>query len=171
MGKLEIRDLCIAPDEKIYLRYEGKDPWDVVGKITSSIRPFFHVSASGTNNTRINWDISGDPITFFAQWWVKKVFSRFSVMRLFLKVQGEQKKTTGMGKFSMQLRPRLETNVQGFSLLLKPLWYMYSFLFYNRVRRKYVEKCREYTESFRNEIKEHFSLEPGLSPAPRTAVR
>ncbi len=170
MGKLEIRDHCLVPEEKIYLRYEGKDPWGAALRITESIRPFFHVSASGTNNTRINWDISGDPITFFAQWWVKKVFSRFSLMRINMKIQGETKKATNVGKFSLQFRARLMTTFEGFGLLVKPIWYMYSYLFYNRMRRKYIAKCREYVENFRNEIKEHFKLEPGVPPAPRTAI-
>ena len=52
----------------------------------------------------------------------------------------------------------------GWKYVLKPVWVMYSYLFYNRMRRKYIEMCRNYVYNFRNQIKEHFNVEATTVP-------
>ena len=64
MGKIEVTDDCLVPEKYIYLTYKGPNPVAVMEKISETVRPFFHVSASGTSQTRLNWDNSGDPIHF-----------------------------------------------------------------------------------------------------------
>jgi len=158
MGKIEIVDNCLAPEKDIFLKYSGPNPWGVVKKIESTIKPFFHVSSVGLSNTRLNWDRSGDPIEFFATWWVKKPFSAHSGARWDIKVQGNQSKTTGTGRFSIRITANLTTKFEGWSPFVKPLWHIYSYLFYDKVRRRFIERCREYSEGFKNELKEHFNL-------------
>lgn len=159
MAKIVIRDDCLVPDRYVRLKYQGPDPWGVAEKITDSIRPFFHVSTSGFNNYRINWDISGDPVTFYSRWWVKKDFSRFSTMRMLIKLQGSRSKAKNEGKFSLSFHARVITEFSGWGIFMKPVWLIYSYLFYNRARRRFIEQCRNYILNFRNEIKEHFNLE------------
>lgn len=159
MAKLEIKDDCLTPDRHIFLRYNGPDPWGVVGKISGMIKPFFHVSTSSTNNDRLNWDVSGDPIQFYSTWWVKKSMSAYSKAKFYIKAQGEKSKTDNTGWFVMQMYADLETTFTGPGVVLKPMWLMYSYLFYNKVRRNYLDSCRNYAYNFRNEIKKHFNLE------------
>ena len=169
MGKIEIVDDCFVPDKFIYLTYKGPDPFGVVTRITQRIRPFFHVSASGTNNTRINWDDSGDPIHFFSTWWVRRNLSRFSSMFVWINVIGTQSKTGDKGEFTLRLNADLKTSFEGIGVVLKPIWLIYSYLFYDRARRGFIENCRNYTVNFRNELKEHFNLEATQVPAARGA--
>ncbi len=169
MAKIVIRDDCLVPDRYIRLKYSGPDPWGVAEKITGSIRGFFHVSASGTNNYRLNWDISGDPITFYSRWWVRKNFSRFSTMRIQMKLQGKKYAKDNTGEFSFSMHARVITTFSGWSAILKPFVALYSYLFYNRARRTYVEMCRNYVLNFRNEIKKHFNLEATEVPTARAS--
>ena len=69
MGKLTITDECMAPDKYLKMKYSGPDPWAMAKKIGSTIRPFFHVSSSGTNNIDLRWDVVGENISFYSQWW------------------------------------------------------------------------------------------------------
>ncbi len=165
MAKIVVMDECLVPEKYTYVRYTGPRPWDVAEKITDLIRPFFHVSASGTNNWRLNWDMTGDVRTFYTLWWVKKKFSKFTDMKVALKLQGEQQKDTKMGKFSLQLSATLETKFKGWGPLLRPVWYFYSYLFYNRVRRQYLKRCQSMVYNFKNEIKKHFGLEETEVPS------
>ncbi|RLJ10191.1 MAG: hypothetical protein DRP15_00845 [Candidatus Aenigmatarchaeota archaeon] len=165
MAKISIVEDCLAPDKFIYLSYKGPDPWGVAKRISERIRPFFHVSASGTNNSRINWDVTGENISFFSTWWVKKDVSRFSTMRFYLKVIGSFSKATNEGEFTLQLDGNLETKFSGWGPVLKPMWLIYSYLFYNRVRRQALEKCRNILLAFRNELKEYFNLQ--ITEVPR----
>jgi len=159
MGKIVIRDDCMAPDRYVRLKYQGPDPWGVAKKVTESIRPFFHVSASGTNNYRLNWDISGDPITFYSRWWVRKKPSRFTSIRIMMKLQGEKYRKTNKGSFSFTMHGRVITEFSGWGAIVSPIWHMYSYLFYNRARRGYIAHCRNYMLNFRKELQKHFNLE------------
>jgi hypothetical protein len=159
MGSIMIVDNCLAPEKDIFLKYSGPEPWSIVKKISKTIKPFFHVSSSGTGWTRLNWDRTGDNIEFFALWWVKKGPSRFSEMRFDLKVQGAENKNTKMGDFNIRLTAHLNTNFTGWGIFLKPIWYLYSYIFYDKARRRYIENCREYLLGFYNELKEQFNIQ------------
>jgi len=164
VAKIVIRDDCLVPDRYVRMKYQGPNPWGVGSKIANTIRPFFHVSASGTNNFRLNWDISGDPITFYSRWWVKKTLSRFSYIRIVMKLQGEKHKKDNTGSFSFSMHGRVVTEFSGWGALVKPIWHMYSYLFYNRARRRFADHCRNYILNFRNEIKKHFNIEATDEP-------
>lgn len=164
MGKLEIYDDCMAPERYIWLTYSGPDPWGVVKKITDSIRGFFHVSASGTNHERLNWDITADPVTFYSKWWVRKKMSGRTYALIKLWIQGSKSKVDNTGQFTMRVSADLHTVFSGPSLILKPFWLTYSYLFHDRVRQKFIERCRNLTLNFRNEIKEHYNL--GITSVP-----
>ncbi|MBI4020740.1 MAG: hypothetical protein HY369_00690 [Candidatus Aenigmarchaeota archaeon] len=159
MGTLSIEDDCLTPERYAYLTYSGPDPWGVFKKITDSLKPFFHISTSSTNNDRLNWDISGDPITFYSLWWVKKKMSGISLAKITIKVQGEVSKTTNMGKFTLQLYGDLYTEFSAPSILLKSAWLLYSYLFYNKARQAYITECQGLIYNFRNEIKKHYNLD------------
>lgn len=169
MAKLEIVDQCLTPEILVTLTYSGADPWGVAKKIGGIIRPFFHVSASGTSQTQINWDSAGDPIRFYSTWWVKKKFSRFSFMWIDIKIQGSKSKATNRGEFVMELKGILNTNFEGHAFL-KALWMFYSYIFYNRQRAGYIEACRNFIISFRNEVKEHFNLKTTFAPSLRGSI-
>lgn len=165
MGKITIEDDCLVPERFLTMTYSGKDPWGVGRKIAEMVKPFFHVSSSGTNNLRLNWDDAGDPVTFYSLWWVKVKYSRFTTSWFRIKVQGEKHKADNTGTFTLELQANLETKFSGWSPFLRTAWLMYSYLYYNRIRRKMIERCRNSTLNFRNEIKKHFELEASSTPA------
>ncbi|MBL7160562.1 MAG: hypothetical protein ISS93_01785 [Candidatus Aenigmarchaeota archaeon] len=158
MGKLVIQDECLAPEKYVYLTYSGPDPWGVVKKIADSLKGFFHVSSSGVCHARLNWDIASDPIAFWSLWWVKRKMSGNSTAVVYIWVQGTKSKTDNTGQFTLRLHSELRTRASGPSIILKPFWLTYSYLFYDRVRRRYIETCRNLVLNFRNEIKEHYNL-------------
>ena len=168
--KVLIIDDCLTPDRYVWLHYTGHNPWGVAKHITNRIRPFFHVSASGTNNGRINWDVVGENINFYSIWWVKKGLTGHTTMWIDIKVIGKKSKATNQGNFTLQMNARLETKFGGWSFWLKPLWLMYSYLFYHRVRRKMLERCRNNVYNFREEIKKHYNLQTAESVPTATGT-
>jgi len=157
MGKLVIVDDCLAPARFIYLDYSGPDPYGVAKKVAGMLKPFFAVSSAGVSETDFKWDNTGDPITFFFSWWVQKPLGR-SIMWLRVKVQGAKGKTKNVGNFTMELKGEIKTSFGYKTSLLKPLWWIYAYLFYDRRRRNYVAMCRDYLERFRKEIADHYNL-------------
>lgn len=158
MAKIEVIDECMGPDKYARLDYSGPDPWGVVKKIDGLAKPFFHVSSIGFNNYKVKWDVVGDNIEFYSQWWVKRDFSRFSDMYIDIKVQGFKNKKTNAGKFSLLMWAQVQTGVSGMGLFLKPFWVVYSYLFYNKLRRKFIQVCNSRVLQFKNELKEHFNI-------------
>ncbi|MFH1978576.1 MAG: hypothetical protein ABIJ92_04595 [Candidatus Aenigmatarchaeota archaeon] len=164
MGKLQIQDDCLAPDRFSYVKYQGPNSFDVVKRISGSLKPFFHVSSSGTAQTQLNWDVSSDPTSFFSKWWVRVKLSRHSDAYIKIKVQGHTSKKDKSGDFSLQLQGAIRTSFGGKSIILKPIWYMYSYLFYDRVRQGYIAKCRNLILNYRNGIKDYFAIEKTDTP-------
>ena len=167
MAKIGIRDDCLAPDKYVRLKYSGPDPWGVAEFLNANLKPYFHVSTSKVNNYRINWDVTGDPISFYARWWVTKEVGRFSYMRFVFKLVGERGKTRNEGKFSLSYWAKVYTDFGGWGPLLRPVWTLYSYLFFNRVRRKYIEQCRNYMLNFSKMVKEHYNVESTDVPTSR----
>lgn len=167
MAKLEIVDDCFAPDRYLRIKYSGPDPWGIAGFLDGNLKNFFHVSSSKVNNYRINWDISGDPITFYSRWWVRKKMGRFQMMRILFKLVGDKGKTRNEGNFSLTYHARVVYSLKGFGPFLKPFWNLYCYLFFNRVRRKNIEQCRNYMLTYRNMIKEHFNIAATDIPTSR----
>lgn len=161
--KITIIDDCLAPDRFVWLTYTGHNPWAAAKYISNRIRGFFHVSASGTAQTRLNWDVVGENVSFFSTWWVKKELSGHTMMWIHMKVIGKKAKATNQGNFTLQMNGFLQTEFEGWSFWLKPLWLMYSYLFYHRVRRSMIERCRNNIMNFREEIKKHFNVETAQS--------
>jgi hypothetical protein len=168
--KIRIIDDCLVPDKFVWLKYSGPDPWDAAKHISGRIRSFFHVSASGTANTRINWDVVGENTSFYSVWWVKKALSTHTMMWIHMKVLGKKSKATNNGNFTFQMNAYLDTTFGGSSIFLKPFYYIYSYIFYNRVRRKMLERCRNSVYSFREDIKKHFNLQPAESVSKATGT-
>jgi hypothetical protein len=167
MAMMEIRDDCMTPDRYVRLKYSGPNPWGVAEWLSENLKPYFHVSSSKVNNYRINWDVTGDPITFYARWWANKEVGRFTYLRFMFKLVGDKGKTRNEGKFSLSFHARVITVFGGWGPLVKPVWTLYSYLFFNRVRRKYIEQCRNYLLNLSKLIKEHFNVESTEVPMSR----
>lgn len=170
MAKIEIQDECLSPNIYIWFDYKGPNPWSVAKKIADSARMFFHLGASQFYHDRLNWDISGDPITFYSMWKFEKDFSAHVKQWVYLRVQGEKSKADGSGKFTMRMNSILCTTFEGWGIFLKPLYYIYSYLFFNRIKRKFIESCRQETIGFKNEIKEHFNVRVTEGPPVQAIV-
>ena len=168
--KIRIIDDCLTPDRFVWLNYKGHNPWGAAKHISNYIREFFHVSASGTNNQRINWDVVGENISFYSVWWVRKAFTDYTTMFDDMKVIGKKSKATNDGEFTLQMNARLETSFEGWIHWVKPLYLIYSYLFYYRVRRKMIERCRNNVYNFREEIKKHFNMATAESVTKATGT-
>ncbi|MBL7206266.1 MAG: hypothetical protein ISS36_01565 [Candidatus Aenigmarchaeota archaeon] len=165
MAVIKIIDECLAPDKFIHFDYSGPDPWGVAKKISESARGFFHLGASAFYFDRINWDISGDPVSFWGLWKCEIPTSRWSTIWIYIRVQGDKGKTNNVGKFTMRMNAEIITQFEGWKLFLRPLYNLYSYLFYNKVKRRLLERCTGFVLGFRNEIKEHFNVQTTEIPS------
>ncbi len=158
MASLKIIDECLTPEKYVYIKYSGPDPWGIAKKIAADMKPFFHISTSRTSRKRLNWDVAADPITFYAKWWVRREATPFSEIYIEMAVFGNKSKVTNKGEFTLRMEGQLITERKGWGIFLRPFWLLYSYLYYDRIRRQHIEACRSAILNFRNEIKEHFGV-------------
>ena len=158
MTNITISDECFSPDKYLYFNYSGPDPWAVVNHINDTARDFFHLGASDWCFERLNWDISGDPIDFWALFSARVEVSGHTKIMIYIRVQGKTSKTTNKGNFTMRLHALVNSEFEGYRVVLKPLWYIYSYLFFNNVRRSYLRRCQTLVMAFRDEIKRYYNM-------------
>jgi hypothetical protein len=158
MANIKVYDECLGPDRFMRLNYTGPDPWKMGLQIGKSLRTYFHVSSAGMNNTHVKWDDTGNSIDFYSEWWVKKEVSGRSNLRFHIKYQGSKDKKTHVGTGALLIWARVETSVSGWGPILKPFWAVYSYLIYDRFRRKAIESCQTRLLNFRDELKKSFNL-------------
>jgi hypothetical protein len=161
MSVIKIYDDCLYPDKVFIFRYEGKNTWKVINNITDSVKQHFHVTRGEWNQFDLRWDATDDPIWFFSQWWMAPMFSTNpeSRMMLVLKVRGCEGKTDKMGWFNMIMTAHLQTEFRGWGPLLKVFYPIYSYLFYNKIRRSNIEKCKDLSLEIKNLVRDMYNLE------------
>lgn len=158
MAKITVSDECFSPVRAATLSYNGPDPYGVVKKVAEYIKPYFHLTAIGALNTRINWDVSDNPALFYTRWEANRKMSRFSKFVFTLIAQGEVNQETNKGNFSLQIEASIDTDIKGWGPILRPFWLWYSYVFYNKRRQEYLKICKNNINGFINELKKHFNL-------------
>ncbi len=158
MGRYEIVDDCLSPSPFVYLTYSGPNPIRVYTKITGMMQEFFEVSSSGIFEDKFYWDVSGSSVEFFIRMKVRRTLSRFTKMYVEMHVMGKRKKEVNKGKFTLRVNSYIETKFKYSNIFLRSLWWIYNYIFYYNVRRKYLDFCRNITNEFIEEIKEYFNL-------------
>ena len=157
MSKLVIEDVCLTPKGEVSIEYSGPRPFLAAKRIGKELSSFFQVSGASSSERRVEWDVSGDPISFYLIYEVKKKMSAISTLYFKIRIRGEKFKTKDEGKFTLFIEGKLKTEVSG---LLKSFWWIYSYLFYNKARREYLKICQDFIERFKNEyVKDLFKLE------------
>ena len=162
-SKIKIVDDCLENDRFTYINYTGPNPWGVAKYIGSQSRGFFHLGASGWAHSRTNWDVVGENISFYALFKAKKDYTAHTNMIIDFKIIGKKSKATNHGNFMLQMNGRLETNFEGWAHWVKPIYLIYSYLFYYRQRRKMLERCKNGMLAYREEIKKHFNIQTAES--------
>lgn len=159
-GKLTVTDDCFVPGRSLKIIYRGPNPATVASKLTSTFQPFFRISSAGWGEPLFRWDTSGDPVGFFIKWWVKKSFSSYSTMWLYIQLQGDENTQTKQGKFTLEFMPALQTSMPE-NWLLRGLFMFYNYLFYDKQRQDYIRECKNMALAYIEHIKSELGLPTG----------
>lgn len=158
MGKIVITDECLVPRRHVWINYKGPDPIGFLKGLRTNLRFLFDVSSTRCMEKKLLWDYTGDPIRFYDEWKVRKEFSRFSTMWITLRALGYVSKGKKDGDFSLEFYGEIKTVFDSVNWLTKYVWIMYNYMFYNKMREKYTDMCREYINNFMNWCKEKYGM-------------
>lgn len=164
MGKLVIVDECLVPRRLVWIHYKGADPIGFLKDFRTTLRFQFDVSSTRCYEKKLLWDYTGDPIRFYNEWIVKKEFSRFTNMWISLRALGYVSKGKKDGNFSLELYGELKHTFEPSNWFTKYVWLIYNYMFYNKLRERYIIMCRDYVENFMNWCKENYDMKTVTTP-------
>lgn len=163
--KIKIIDDCLHPWSKINMTYKGKNPVTVIQGIEDVFKPYFRISTSKYNQEVFNWDVSGKVYEFFFKYWIEKEVSGYTKLKFRIWVQGTEDSETHEGEAKIEITAHAEHTFPG-HWILKGFWWLYQYLFYDKLRSQYIDKCRELSEGLKEIFKERFGLETTPAKIP-----
>jgi hypothetical protein len=167
MGKLVIIDECLVPRRLAWLHYKGDDPIGFLRDFKVNLRFIFEVSTTRCRERKLLWDYVGDPIRFYDEWKVVKQLSRFTTMLVTIRFIGYVSKGKQDGNFTMEMYGEIQNEFSPSNWFNKYIWLIYNYLFYGKMRERYVIMCRNYIRNFMDWCKEHYNMKAVTTPEGR----
>lgn len=159
-----IEDDCLAPGERFRIDYSGPNPFKALSNIAMLFREKLEVGAADVWERDFRWDTTADPSPFYVRWNVDKGMDARSHIIFELIFQGEQPSDPKKdGKLTIFIGARLqskfpqETFIQKL-LIYKGLIWLYNYIFYSNVRRKYLMLCNRYIEELWREFRTRLGM-------------
>jgi hypothetical protein len=149
MAVWRLEDDCLAPTASLKIDFEGPNPFLLYQKAKGIIQKNFNITSSDYWERDFRWDTTSDPRDFFVRIMAKKGLDRRSKILAEFVMQGKQPGDPSKnGKITVIISARLITEHQmktpiQRSPFYKFLLWLYHRLFYNRVRRGYINLCQD----------------------------
>lgn len=162
-GKIiQVSDDCLTPKRAIDFVYSGPDAFKLASSMVSFFGNFFKVSSAGYGEELFSWDGSGDPANFRIKWWVKKKMSRFTSLNFWIAIQGDEFIAAKKGRFTLEIKSASISVFPG-SWWERGIFAVYHYMFYSKLRREYIKRCRQLSYGFMQLLKAQLGLETTTS--------
>lgn len=164
MGKHELKysDLILAHQDTHVITYKGKNPvLPIWNNCETIVRKTLEINSSKFFLIYFNWDNNDG--AFKAEWRAHMEGDRWTKPWFVIRVWGWQNLTPDKdGWIKIKTWGELETKYYYSNSIQKSLWWTYSYMFYDKQRRKMLEEARE--RYFR--LQEEFRKLYGISTVP-----
>lgn len=158
MPKIVYESDVLTPEYKKMLEYYGPHPSRILKELPDIIMAVYKIKNKDVFEDDFRWDASGDPIGFYAEYRAQDAKDSKSKVWIGFRIVGEQSAKDKVGKFKMQLRAYLKTEIEYNSSFTKSLHWLYNKFFYQEQRLRYMEEARVRLERLADEIRSLFSL-------------
>lgn len=161
MPKIVSRTDVLAPQKTITFTYKGKNPYDAMSKAEDLILEAFNIPGTGKYELELDYDTSDPSSISFSGLWrgESDKEDNYSQIVVLVKASGSQDKQTKEGEVTVWITPYLVTEYEYNNSFSKMLWLLRSKMFYDRKRKKYIEKARRQTEKAKRLLTEEFGVE------------
>lgn len=159
MSKYELRTQVLTPEEEKAISFSGAHPSRFFGIMPGLIKKHFEVTSSKFFEDKIKWDIGDKSVQFFAVWRGRLPKDGRTNIWAQVKLQGVQNlDKEKMGEAVIFLSGTVLTKFNYLTILDKALYRSYTYLYYNNIRRKYLEEARRRLTRLENDIKEEIGV-------------
>ncbi|MEM5815171.1 MAG: hypothetical protein QXD89_01635 [Candidatus Aenigmatarchaeota archaeon] len=155
-----LEDECLVPEKYIKIEYKGPNPFLAYQASLGIFRKIVEIDLGDYWERDFRWDVTGDPRDFYIRAIVEKGLDSRSKMLFEIIMQGKQPKDPSKsGELVILIGAKLVTQYRQDSpfqqtIFYKSLLWLYNFFFYFKVRRRYLNMCKEFCEKIRDAYKE-----------------
>ena len=144
------------------LHYNGKSPFGLYKKITSSFNMIFGIPEGRVQEVKYEVDNSGEKEIFNSKWTVIKQMDVYSYLRFDITLNGDEDKKTKGGKANISIKPRIFTEYPQDNIIQQNIFYemarrLWHETVYENTRDKFIIEGQRITNNFLNYIKKSFN--------------
>ena len=161
MPELQLKTDILAPRHTKTLKFAGYHPSRFLKIAPILIKDIFRITEPNTFEDKIKWDKSGDPIEFYGEWRGKDGKDKRTTFWVKIKADGIQREKDKMGEITIKVSSFIDTKFPYSNFLDKSLVRIYCYLYYNEIRRRYVEEARLLIEKLEIELKKELEAMGG----------
>ena len=158
MADYKITTDILAPSDKKTIEYTGFHPSKIIKMMPDIIKDTLKVEGGGVFEDKIKWDVSGDPVSFYGDWRGKYAFDGRSFAVFKINVQGSQGAKDKVGKVKITIKGSVETKFPFTTSFHKSAVWFYTYFFYNKQRREYIDMGKILISRIEDEIRSTFNL-------------
>lgn len=153
-----IEDDVLAPKGAEVVEYYGPNPFSIYTKIGGLLQTIFHARGLNVFEDQFRWDITTDPRPFFIQMHLNKKLDNFTRLYIFIKLYGAQPSDeTKSGRLLLEIAGKIRTEYPSDTIWQKifvfPFLWIYHHIFYNKIRRSYLQIAKRGIETLENELR------------------
>jgi hypothetical protein len=153
MPSIELKTDLLAPKYFKTYEFSGFHPTRFLKVAPQLIKDIFQITEPNTFEDKLQWDKSSDPIEFFAQWRGKDSKDSRTDFWVVILAQGVQSEKDKMGNINIKVTSTLDTKFSYSNFLERALIAAYSYLYYYKIRRRYIQEQKKLLDVLDSEIK------------------
>ena len=150
---IKYADVITAPHESKKIVYRGPNPLGFKDNMRELLKHVLEIGSPNVHEADLRWDATDG--SFYYEVRAKRPEDRWTTLVISMRAWGQQgDDEKKMGSMTIKLKGVLETEIEYTHSIHKSFWWTYSYLFYNRQRRKYFERARKMYFTIENAIRE-----------------
>lgn len=157
-----VEDDILAPRGDITVGYRGYNPLEIYEKIRDFMLTIFHARGVDYFEDFFQWDVTVDPAMLYVRIHIDRKIDKFTRAYVYIVIHGKQSKASKQGWVNIKISGKITTVYPTETVLQKamfwPFLYIYHYVMYNNIRRKYIGIYKKWIEELEREIRSTFNL-------------
>ncbi len=159
VDKYEIKTEILAPSGKKTIEYNGYHPTRILKAMPELLKDVLKAGGGDVFEVVLKWDVSGDPVSFYAEWLAKSDYDGYTRAEFKIVAQRKQSAKDKMGSIKIAISGTIKTGFSSYiTSIQKSLVHIYMLVFYNKQRRGYIDAGKIQMERIEDQIRSMFNL-------------
>ncbi len=156
MKELKYKDLLTPVKDLVEINFKGDQPAKLLKVVLPSIQRIMELDSPKLAEPVLRWDSTDG--SFQGKWAAFKTYDKWTQMWVDVNAWGHQDLQTKQGAVKIKIKGYLITEFEYYNALQQGFWWTFSYLFYNRTRKKLFDQSKDYYFRIADMIKENLGI-------------